>query len=261
MAAVRFEDATQRQAQAQAPARGRFLALLQTNFTFLSSQLFPACANLGKPRPEFSDGGIVLGAVSKKAADALQWILVPFVCPEPPFLGTYDLNSIGGSLLEPTISSIGRPKYWMNCGRCDELVDSRVVPPKFKMEPVANANMETASLSNTFFLRLTSSKLVFSCVLSVRFCNFWFRILKLRDGKVGLWAGLLCRLCWPQQNGGVSVKKPTAQLRLDQFWISPNHVQNGHYSYNDIVKMDIIMIISIKSSLMTENQIVIINDS
>ena len=57
------------------------------------------------------------------------------------------------------------------------------------------------------------------------------------------------------------MKKPTAQLRLDQFWISPNHVQNGHYSYNDIVKMDIIMIISIKSSLMTENQIVIINDS
>ena len=85
MAAVRFEDATQRQAQAQAPARGRFLGLLQTNFTFLSSQLFPACANLGKPRPEFSDGGIVLGALSYSpiAADALQWILVPFVCPEP----------------------------------------------------------------------------------------------------------------------------------------------------------------------------------
>ena len=86
-----------------------------------------------------------------------------------------------------TISSIGRPKYWMNCGRRDELVDdSRVVPPKFKMEPVANANMETSSLSNTFFLRLTGSKLVFSCVLSVRFCNFWFRILKLRDGDRSL---------------------------------------------------------------------------
>ena len=61
MAAVRFEDATQRQAQAQAPARGRFLASCrQTSHFWVPrySQLFPACANLGKPRPEFSDGGI-----------------------------------------------------------------------------------------------------------------------------------------------------------------------------------------------------------
>lgn len=81
-------------------------------------------------------------------------------------------NGSSSLLCVQNLANLARPKYWMNCGRRDELVDSRVVAPKFKMEPVANANMETASLSNTFFLRLTSSKLVFSCVLSVRFCNF-----------------------------------------------------------------------------------------